>query len=117
MKIIKESRIKRASKTRAIMKRLKVDRLVVYRSNKHLYAQIFNNESKVLTSASTKEAEVSKDIKKGSNIDAAIYVGKRIAEKATKLGIKKVAFDRSGYKYHGRVKAVAESARKSGLNF
>ena len=117
MNISKEPRKKRALKTRAIIKRQKIQRLVVYRSNKHLYVQIFDKDSKVLTSASTTEAEVIKEIKKGSNIEAASYIGKRIAEKASKLGIKNVAFDRSGYRYHGRVKAVADSARKSGLNF
>src|SRR5262249_24770397 len=93
-------------------------RLVVSRSNHHIYAQIIAPEgNKVLASASTLEAEVRKDSKTGGNRAAAEMVGKRIAEKAKALGIESVAFDGSGYRFHGRVKALAEAARAGGLKF
>jgi len=91
---------------------------VVSRSNCHIYAQIIApTGDKVLASASTVEADLRKDVKNGGNSAAAAEVGKRIAEKAKSLGIEAVAFDRSGYKYHGRVKALAEAAREGGLKF
>ena len=84
----------------------------------HIYAQIIaETGDKVLASASTAEAEVRKKIKNGGNIEAAAVVGKRIAEKAKKAGVIEVAFDRSGYKYHGRIKALADAARENGLSF
>lgn len=111
-------RLRRARQTRAKIAELKVTRLAVYRSNSHIYAQVIDNQlGKVLVSASTLEKEVRKDLQNGSNTNAASLVGKRIAEKAKKLGIEKVAFDRAGFKYHGRVKALAEAARESGLLF
>lgn len=111
-------RLRRARKTRAKIAELKVVRLAVHRTNSHIYAQIVDETgSKVLASASTLEAEVRTELKNGSNVAAATLVGKRIAEKAKAAGIQNVAFDRSGFKYHGRVKAVAEAAREAGLVF
>jgi large subunit ribosomal protein L18 len=112
------SRLRRARKTRAKIAELKVLRLSVHRSNGHIYAQIFAEAGdKVLASASTLEAEVRKNVANGGNIAAAAVIGKRIAEKAKEAGISSVAFDRSGYKYHGRIKALADAARENGLSF
>ena len=115
MSIKNNSRLRRAKKTRANIKVQDSPRVTVYRSSKHFYAQIFDNlGTKVIVSASTTE----KDLKiKSNNTEAAAEVGKKIAERALENGIKKVVFDRSGYKYHGRIKALAESARNSGLEF
>ena len=111
-------RLRRAKKSRAKMAELHVTRLTVYRSNSNIYAQIIDgNNNKVIATASTTEAEVKKTLKNTSNKDAAIAIGKRIAEKAVKAGVKEIAFDRSGYKYNGRIKALAESARENGLTF
>ena len=111
-------RLRRAKKSRAKMAELHVTRLTVYRSNSNIYAQIIDgNNNKVIATASTTEAEVKKTLKNTSNKDAAIAIGKRIAEKAVKAGIKVVAFDRSGFKYHGRIKALADAARENGLTF
>ncbi len=112
------SRLRRARKTRAKIAELKVTRLTVHRTNTHISAQIIaETGDKVLASASTLEAEVRKNVKNGGNVDAAAVIGKRIAEKAKAAGITTVAFDRSGYKYHGRIKALAEAARENGLSF
>ncbi|CEN55309.1 50S ribosomal protein L18 [Candidatus Methylopumilus turicensis] len=112
------SRLRRARKTRAKIAELKVTRLCVHRSNGHIYAQIIaETGDKVLASASTLEAEVRKSLANGGNVAAAALIGKRIAEKAKKAGVTTVAFDRSGYKYHGRIKALAEAARENGLSF
>jgi large subunit ribosomal protein L18 len=114
----KEARIRRARKTRVRIALQRATRLVVSRSNCHIYAQIVDQAgSKVLASASTLEAEVRKDTKNGGNKAAAAVVGKRIADRAKALGIETVAFDRSGYKYHGRVQALADAAREHGLKF
>ena len=114
----KQSRLRRARKTRAKIAQLKVVRLAVHRSNSHIYAQIIDASSaKVLASASTLEATVKTAVPNGSNVQAAAAVGKSIAEKAKGLGIENVAFDRSGFRYHGRVKALAEAAREHGLVF
>ena len=111
-------RLRRARKSRAKMAELHVTRLTVYRSNSNIYAQIIDgNNNKVIDTASTTEAEVKKTLKNTSNKDAAIAIGKRIAEKAVKAGVKEIAFDRSGYKYHGRIKPLADSARENGLTF
>jgi large subunit ribosomal protein L18 len=113
-----EARVRRARKTRARIAEQRANRLVVSRSNCHIYAQIIAPDGdKVLTSASTLEGEMKKDAKNGGNRAVATLIGKRIAEKAKALGIETVAFDRSGYKYHGRVKALAEGAREGGLKF
>ena len=114
----KIARLRRACKTRARIADLNIVRLCVFRTNSHIYAQIISAEGdKVLASASTVEAEVRKDLKSGGNTEAAAVVGKRIAEKAKAVGVEKVAFDRSGFQYHGRVKALAEAARENGLSF
>jgi large subunit ribosomal protein L18 len=114
----KDARARRARKTRARIAEQRANRLVVSRSNSHIYAQIVApSGDKVLASASTVEGDVRKDVKNGGNAAAASVVGKRIAEKAKALGIEAVAFDRSGFKYHGRVKALAEAAREGGLKF
>ena len=114
----KESRLRRARQTRARIGAQKITRLVVHRTNSHIYAQIVAaGGQKVLTSASTLEAEVKKELKSGGNKTAASAVGKRIAERAKALGITAVAFDRSGFKYHGRVAALADAAREAGLSF
>ena len=112
------SRLRRARKTRAKIAELKVTRLSVHRTNTHIYAQIIaETGDKVLASASTVEADVRKKVKNGGNVEAAAAIGKLIAEKAIKAGITTVAFDRSGYKYHGRIKALADAARENGLSF
>jgi len=114
----KEARVRRARKTRLRIAEQRATRLVVGRSNCHIYAQIVApTGDKVLASASTLEADVRKDVPNGGNKAAAAMVGKRIAEKAKALGIEAVAFDRSGFRYHGRVQALAEAARESGLKF
>lgn len=115
---LKEKRIKRSQKTRKKITELGVIRLSVHRTNLHIYAQLIDNgNSKVIVSASTLEREVREEISSGSNIIAATIIGKRIAEKGKKCGVSKIAFDRSGYKYHGRVKALADAAREGGLEF
>jgi len=112
------NRLRRARKTRAKIAELKVTRLSVHRTNTHIYAQIIaESGDKVIASASTLEAGVRKNIKNGGNIEAATVIGKLIAEKAIKAGVTTVAFDRSGYKYHGRIKALADAARENGLSF
>ena len=112
------SRLRRARKTRAKIAELKVTRLCVHRSNGHIYAQIIaETGDKVIASASTLETEVRTSLANGGNVAAAAVIGKRIAEKAKKAGVTTVAFDRSGYKYHGRIKALAEAARENGLSF
>ena len=113
-----QSRIRRSRKTRAKIAELGRTRLTVYRSNLNIYAQVIDGATtKVLASASTVEADMRKKLKKTSDIAAAAEIGKRIAEKAKKAGIEDVAFDRSGYRYHGRIKALADAARENGLKF
>jgi large subunit ribosomal protein L18 len=114
----KDARVRRSRKTRVRIAEQRANRLVVSRSNCHIYAQIIApSGDRILTSASTLEGDVRKDLKNGGNKAAAAVVGKRIAEKAKKLGIDTVAFDRSGFKYHGRVKVLADAAREGGLKF
>jgi large subunit ribosomal protein L18 len=114
----KQARLRRARKTRAKLSELKAARLAVHRSNCHIYAQIFSGcGTKVLASASTLEAEVRTQVQNGGNAAAASFVGKLIAERAKAVGVEQVAFDRCGFHYHGRVKALAEAARESGLKF
>lgn len=115
----KESRLKRAKRFRARNRVLGATRLVVHRTSIHIYAQIIkfsNGKSEVVASASTNEKSLRSKIS-GTKTEQASTIGKEIATRAVKNGIEKVAFDRSGFKYHGRVKALAESARESGLNF
>jgi large subunit ribosomal protein L18 len=112
------NRLRRARQTRHKIRELGELRLTVYRSNSHIYAQIITPAGeKVLASASSAEKELRAKLKNGGNRKAAEAVGQRIAEKAKAAGIEKVAFDRAGYKYHGRVKALAEAARAGGLKF
>jgi large subunit ribosomal protein L18 len=114
----KVSRLRRARKTRLKIAELGTKRLVVYKSNCHIYAQIVDEAgSKILAAASTAEKALADSIKNGGNVEAAKLIGKAIADKATAAGIKEVAFDRSGFRYHGRVKAVADAARENGLVF
>ena len=110
-------RQRRAVRTRAKIRELKALRLSIHRTPRHIYAQIFDPQSKVLASASTLQADVRANLKGTGNIAAAAAVGKAIAEKAKAAGITRVALDRSGFKYHGRVKALAEAAREGGLEF
>ncbi len=113
-----EARQRRARKTRAKIADQKAVRLAIHRTNLHIYAQVISAcGGKVLASASTMEADVRKEVGNGGNAAAAAIVGKRIAEKAKTAGITAVAFDRSGNKYHGRIKALAEAAREHGLQF
>ena len=113
-----EARQRRARKTRARIAEQKVVRLAIHRTNLHIYAQVISADGgKVLASASTLEAEVRTSIPHGGNIAAAAIVGKRIAEKAKSAGVTAVAFDRSGNRYHGRIKALADAARENGLQF
>ena len=116
MGVKKTARLRRAKRARAKISELRVNRLCVYRSPRHIYAQIISPTGDVvLASASTVEKD-SKGAKNG-NVEAAGKVGKLIAERAKAAGVEKVAFDRSGYAYHGRVKALAEAAREGGLQF
>lgn len=114
----KNSRLRRAKRTRAKIRELRVPRLTIHRTPRHIYAQVIDGETqKVVAAAST----VSKDLRStqanGGNVAAAEAVGKAIAEKAKAAGVESVAFDRSGFKFHGRVKALADAARESGLKF
>jgi len=114
----KEARLRRARATRAKISELRVARLTIHRSNCHIYAQVIGaNGTGVVASASTLEAEGRMSAGKGGNVAAAVEVGKRIAERALKAGVEQVAFDRSGFRFHGRVKALAEAAREGGLKF
>ena len=114
----KIARLRRARKTRVRIQLDGSNRLCVYRTPRHVYAQIIApSGSEVITSASTLDKEVKSLIKYSGNKEAAAVVGKVLAERAKKAGIKKVAFDRSGYKYHGRIKALADAAREQGIEF
>jgi len=114
----KQNRLRRARRGRAKIRELKANRLSIHRTPQHIYAQVIGSgDNQVLASASTLEAEVRKGIKNGGNVEAAAIVGARIAEKAKAAGIDTVAFDRSGFRYHGRVKALADAAREAGLKF
>lgn len=118
MKDAKSNRLRRAKKSRMRIREQGKCRLSIHRTPRHIYAQIIAaNGSEVLTSASTLQTEVKSELKTTGNVDAAVAVGKVIAEKAKAAGITGVAFDRSGFKYHGRVKALADSARENGLEF
>ncbi|NNF96403.1 MAG: 50S ribosomal protein L18 [Halobacteria archaeon] len=112
----KSSRLRRSRRTRAKISELAVPRLTVHRTPRHIYAQVIApNGSEVMASASTVQADIKGGVKNTGNIDAAAAVGKAIAEKAKAAGITSVAFDRSGFKYHGRIKALADAAREAGL--
>ena len=114
----KQSRLRRARRARAKIRELEVNRLSVHRTPRHIYAQIIAPDGgTVLASASTVEKDVRKGTKGTGNVAAAVIVGERIAEKAKAAGIDIVAFDRSGFRYHGRVRALADAAREAGLKF
>jgi len=114
----KESRMRRSRRTRAKLRELGAVRLSVHRTPQHMYAQVISADGReIVAAASTLQADLRKDLKGTGNVAAATAVGKAIAEKAKAAGITRVAFDRSGFKYHGRVKAVAEAAREHGLEF
>jgi large subunit ribosomal protein L18 len=117
----KDQRSRRSKQTRVRIATQRVARLTVFRSNLHIYASVISDDgAKVLATASTAEAEVRKQLGapgKGGNVAAASMIGKRIAERAKAAGIERVAFDRAGFAYHGRVKALAEAAREAGLQF
>lgn len=114
----KEMRLRRARRGRARLRELGAVRLCVHRTPRHIYAQLIEPDgSRVLASASTLQPDVRSEVGSGGNSAAAVAVGKRIAERARELGLTRVAFDRSGFRYHGRVKALAEAAREGGLQF
>lgn len=114
----KIARLRRAKTTRSHIRKLAVPRLSVLRTGQHLYAQVFTHDgARVLAAASTVQANVKEGLKGTKNLEAAAKVGRAIAEKAIAAGIEKVAFDRSGFKYHGRIKALADAAREGGLKF
>lgn len=114
----KQSRMKRALKLRSKIKKLSATRLSIHKTAQHIYAQVISADgSTTLASASTTQAEIKSTLKNTGNISAAAEVGKFIAQKAIAAGVSEVAFDRSGFKYHGRVKALADAAREAGLKF
>lgn len=114
----KNSRLRRAKRTRAKIAELRVPRLTIHRTPRHIYAQVIDGETqKVVATASTVSKDLKSSLGNGGNVSAATAVGKAIAEKAKAAGVESVAFDRSGFKYHGRVKALADAARESGLKF
>jgi large subunit ribosomal protein L18 len=114
----KQTRIRRARRTRAHIKDIGAMRLCIHKTPRHIYAQIISPEGNtVLASASTLDKDVRKDVDKTGGATAATVVGKVVAERAKSVGVTRVAFDRSGFKYHGRVKALAEAAREGGLEF
>ena len=114
----KTARLRRAKKTRSHIRRLGVPRLTVHRSGRHIYAQVIAAEGgNVIAAASTVQKDLRTGLTSTSNKDAAKAVGKAVAEKAVAAGVTDVAFDRSGYRYHGRVAELADAARESGLKF
>jgi large subunit ribosomal protein L18 len=114
----KAARLRRARKSRAHIRRLGVPRLTVHRSGSHIYAQVIGPDGgEVIAAASTLQKDVRGELKSTSNKEAAAAVGKAVAERAVEAGIKNVAFDRSGFRYHGRIKVLADAAREVGLNF
>ncbi len=114
----KAARLRRAKKTRAHIRRLGMPRLTVHRSGRYIYAQVIAAEGgNVIAAASTLQKDLRSDLSSTSNRDAAKAVGKAIAERAVAAGISDVAFDRSGYRYHGRVAELADAAREGGLRF
>ena len=114
----KNTRLRRAKRTRAKIRELGRPRLTVHRTPRHIYAQVIAADgASVIAAASTVAKDVRGDVEHGGNVDAATTVGRLIAEKAAAAGVSEVAFDRAGFKYHGRVKALADSAREHGLKF
>jgi large subunit ribosomal protein L18 len=118
MKDKKQARLRRSRRTRAKIAELKAVRLTVTRSNSHIYAQVFDaSGERIIASASSADKALRTEVGNGGNVKAAAVIGKIIAERAKRVGVEAVAFDRSGYRYHGRVKALAEAAREAGLKF
>jgi large subunit ribosomal protein L18 len=118
MSIKNIARLRRAKSTRAHIRELGVPRLSVLRTGQHVYAQLFSADgATVIAAANTLQPDVKEGLKNGKNTDAAAKVGRVIAERAKAAGIEKIAFDRSGYRYHGRIKALADAAREGGLQF
>jgi len=114
----KTGRLRRARRSRAKIRELGVERLCVFRTPRHIYAQLIGTSgADVIASVSTLDKDVKASVSNGGNVSAATTVGKMIAEKAKAAGVTRVAFDRSGFKYHGRVKALADAARENGLEF
>jgi len=114
----KDRRVRRATKTRHHIRELGVARLTIHRTPRHIYAQVFDAEgANVLAAASTVQESVAKDLEGTGNVEAAKAVGKAIAERSLAKGITQVVFDRSGFLFHGRIRAVADAARKAGLEF
>ena len=114
----KQSRMKRALKLRSKIKKISATRLSIHKTSQHIYAQVISEDGcTTLASASTTQADIKANLKNTGNIEAAAEVGKYIAQKAIAAGVTEVAFDRSGFKYHGRVKALADAAREAGLKF
>ena len=114
----KKARLRRAKSTRMRIRSLGVPRLSVFFTGQHLYAQVFSADgANVLAAASTLQTQVAAGLRSKKNCEAAVKVGEAVASLAIAAGLKKVAFDRSGYRYHGRVKALADAARQSGLEF
>ncbi|QJC34150.1 50S ribosomal protein L18 [Enterobacteriaceae endosymbiont of Donacia cinerea] len=117
MNIKKIARIRRATKFRKNLKKFKIIRLSIHRTSRHIYAQIISINNKILVTASTLEKKIKKKLTYTGNIKAAIFIGNKIANRSIKKGILNISFDRSGFKYHGRIQALADAARKTGLNF
>ena len=113
----KQGRLRRAKKTRMKSRELQTPRLVVFRTPKHIYAQIIDPQGQVLAATSTLSKDIRKSLNHGGNVNAAKIVGTEIAKKVKKLKLTKIAFDRSGYRYHGRVQALADAAREGGVEF
>lgn len=114
----KTSRLRRATRIRRKYIEAGVNRLVVHRTPRHIYAQLINAEGQVVTAASTLEKAIAESVEnKTGNINAAQAVGKAVAERALEKGIKECSYDRSGFKYHGRIQALADAAREAGLQF
>jgi len=114
----KSARLKRALKLRCKIKKFEVNRLTIHRTSQHIYAQVLSIDgNSTLAFASTVQKDIKGNVRNTSNIEAAIEVGKKIAQTALAAGVTAVAFDRSGFKYHGRVKALADAAREAGLKF
>jgi large subunit ribosomal protein L18 len=114
----KQIRLKRALKLRSNIRKIGATRLSIHKSGQHIYAQVISNDGQnTLASASSTQADIKASLKNTGNMEAAAEVGKKIAQRALAAGITEVAFDRSGFKYHGRVKALADAAREAGLKF
>jgi large subunit ribosomal protein L18 len=118
MSLKKNQRLRRGLKTRSLIRKHKVIRLSVHKTAQHIYAQVFSaDNNRVIVSASSLEKSFRKAQSTGGNVEAAVIIGKLVAERALEAGVESVAFDRGGYKYHGRIKALADAAREAGMHF